>query len=98
MEHRFGSGVVGTDVPVVAVLGSLPPIDSRVCELVGGTDGQSHWGQEPVSRAGTLQVHCKQMDNVIAVFPLRTLQEHCKFSKLIFMQFSMGREFSVHFK
>ena len=28
VEHRFGSGVVGIDVPVVAVLGSLPPIDS----------------------------------------------------------------------
>ena len=40
VEHRSGPGVIGTDVPVVTVLGSPPSIDSQVCELIGDTDGQ----------------------------------------------------------
>ena len=28
LEHRSGPGVIGVDVPVVTVLGSLPPIGS----------------------------------------------------------------------
>ena len=40
VEHQSGSGIVGTDVPVVTVPGSPPSVDSRVCELGGGTDDQ----------------------------------------------------------
>ena len=38
--HRSGPGVIGTDVPVVAVPGSSSSVDSQVCESVGGSDGQ----------------------------------------------------------
>ena len=41
MEHQSGSGIVGTDVPVVAVPGSPPSVDSQVCESSGGADSQS---------------------------------------------------------
>ena len=47
MEHRSGSGIVGTDVPVIAVPGLPPSVDSRVCELSGGTDGQSRVRSSP---------------------------------------------------
>ena len=38
--HRSGSSVIGTDVPVVVVLGSSSSVDSRVGEAISGTDGQ----------------------------------------------------------
>ena len=47
MEHRSGSGIIGADVPVVAVPGSLPLVDSQVCKLSGGTDGQSRVRSSP---------------------------------------------------
>jgi len=31
--------------------------------------GDYHWGQGPVYQAGTLQVHCKEMDNVPRIYP-----------------------------
>ena len=40
MGHQSGPGVIGTDVPVIAVLGSSSSVDSRVGEAIGGTDGQ----------------------------------------------------------
>ena len=40
VEHRSGPSVIGTDVPVVAVPGSLSSVDSRVGKAIGGTDGQ----------------------------------------------------------
>ena len=41
LEHQSGPGVIGADVPVIAVLGSPPPVDSRMLELSGGADGES---------------------------------------------------------
>ena len=38
--HRSGPGVIGTDVPVIAVPGSSSLVDSQVGETIGGTDGQ----------------------------------------------------------
>ena len=46
MGHRSGPSVIGTDVPVVAVSGSSSSVDSRVGEVIGGTDGP---GLDPVN-------------------------------------------------
>ena len=47
LEHRSGSGVSGTDVPVVAVLSLPPSVDSQVLESSGGADGQSGTRSSP---------------------------------------------------
>ena len=41
LEHQPGSGIVGTDVPVVVVLCSPPSVDSQMLKLSGGADGES---------------------------------------------------------
>ena len=52
----------------------------------------THWGQGVVYRAGTSQVHCKEMDNVSSIYPLGTSQVHSEFSQPISMQFSQPRK------
>ena len=47
---------------------------------------RSHWGQGVVFWSRTLQVHCKEMDNVPGKNPPSTLQTHSEFSKLISLQ------------
>ena len=42
-----------------------------------------HWGQGVVYRAGTLQVHCKEMDKEPTPFPPGILQAHLEFSQPI---------------
>ena len=57
-------------------------------------DGHSmgHWGQGVVYRAGTSQVHCKEMDDVPSIYPLGTSQVHSEISPPISMQFSQPRK------
>ena len=58
--------------------------------------GPSHWGQGPVYPAGTLQVHCKEMDKVPTKNPSGTLQTHSEFPKPISLQCSQHRKCPVH--
>ena len=55
-------------------------------------DSPTHWGQGVVYRAGTSQVHCKEMDKVPSIYPLGTSQVHSEFSLPISMQFSQPRK------
>src|ERR1700742_1902063 len=59
-----------------------------------------HWGQGPVNRAGTLQVHCKEMDKVPGMYPPGTPQVHSEFSLPVFLQCSQvahsKSSFTVH--
>ena len=48
--------------------------------------GSYHWGQGVVYRTGTLQVHCKEMDNVPTIYLPSTLQVHSEFSRPISLQ------------
>ena len=52
----------------------------------------SHWGQDLMSRPGTLQIHCKEMDKEPAIYPPGTLQVHSEFSQPVFLQFPWHRK------
>jgi hypothetical protein len=47
-----------------------------------------HWGQSLVFRPGTLQIHCKEMDNLLALILLGPCQFHSKCSLPVCLQFT----------
>src|SRR5882757_11509948 len=53
----------------------------------------SHWGQDVVSGPGTSQTHCKEMDNVLTIYPPGTPQLHSEFSWSILLQFPSSGNF-----
>ena len=57
----------------------------------------SHWGQKPVFQVGTLQIHWKEMDRVLEVYPPRISKVYSEFSQLISLQcFSWGNSQHIH--
>ena len=70
-----------------------PALDKKTGDLAmhGRTSEgwtSTHWGQGVVYWTGTLQVHCKEMDNVPTIYLPGTLQVHPEFSKPIPLQCS----------
>ena len=63
------------------------PITEVVIEMIF-MDNTSHWGQIPVFRPGTSQIHCNEMDSVPALYRPSTLWVHLKFSKSVSLQCS----------
>ena len=53
-------------------------------------------GAGPVFQAGTLQVHCKEMDKVPCMYPPGTSQVHSEFSLPMFLQFPWPGGWPVH--
>jgi len=75
----------------------LDMMEESVDSLVKGVARcDSHWGQGPVYRAGTSQVHHKEMDKVPSMYPPGTSQVHPEFSLPIFLQFPWPGEWPVH--
>ena len=72
------------------VIGNVP--FSHQTQLTPPPPHPEHWGQGVVYRAGTSQVHCKEMDNVPSIYPLGTSQVHSEFSLPISMQFSQPKK------
>ena len=52
-------------------------------DYVGSSN--THWGQSPVSGPGTSQIHCKDMDKVLAPIPVGLCWLHWKFSLLVYL-------------
>ena len=70
------------DLLGVAYKGAL----SKSSLLTGKIQNFTHWGQGVVYRTGTLQVHCKEMDNVPTIYLPSTLQVCSEFSGPISLQ------------
>ena len=85
--HRFDNRDDTREPPYMAL--SADPNDYSKVSVI-------HWGQGLVYPAGTLQVHCKEMDKVPTKNPSSTLQTHSEFPKPISLQCSQCKKCPVH--
>ena len=87
MNNREARGQKWTSVIINMTMGKSSLSNNRL---------RWHWGQGPVYQAGTLQVHCKEMDKAPCMYPPSTSQVHSEFSLPMFLQFPWPGEWPVH--